>query len=66
MSCAHIIFQIELNRTFACQQIINDFYCKKYLVNTGDPLESLTDLSMDSDLEIIKDANYPRLEKLVN
>lgn len=42
MSNIHILLQIELNRSFACQQIISDFYSKKYSVNSGEIQETPT------------------------
>lgn len=65
MSCIHILLQIELNRSFASQQIISDFYSKKFLVNTGEVQDPPSQLNLDPDLEIIKDSTYPRLEKLL-
>ena len=42
VSFALIILQTELNRSFACQQIISDFYSKKFMVNTGEIQEAQT------------------------
>lgn len=36
VSSAHVLLQTELNRTFSCQQIIQDYYSKKHMVETGD------------------------------
>lgn len=66
VSCIHIILQIELNRSFACQQIISDFYSKKYLVNTGDIQETPIELNIDNELEITKEDKFPKLEKLIS
>lgn len=48
MACIHILLQTQLNRTFACQQIISDFYSKKFLVNTGEIQETPTELNLDN------------------
>lgn len=50
MCCIHILLQIELNRSFASQQIISDFYSKKFLVNTGEIQESPNELGLDNEL----------------
>lgn len=50
MGCIHILLQIELNRSFASQQIISDFYSKKFLVSTGEIQEFPNELGLDNEL----------------
>lgn len=66
VSSAHVILQTELNRSFACQQIISDFYSKKYMVNTGEIQEGQLELNIDPSLDLLKDGTSPRLEKLIS
>ena len=60
-SCIHIMLQSEINRSTASQQIISDFYSKKYLGPAKEVEECETEINVDGSLEIIKEDECPRL-----
>ena len=64
-SAIFVIVQSELQRSTVSQQLIADFYSKKYMVDQPPCEEVPTEITVDESLKIIEEEAYPRLEKLI-
>ena len=57
----YVIVQAELQRSSVSQQLIADFYSKKFMVEQPPAEEVPTDIVVDNALEIFKDDGFPRI-----
>jgi hypothetical protein len=57
----YVVVQAELQRSSVSQQLIADFYSKKFSVEQPPAEEVPTEITVDNALEIFKDDGFPRV-----